>query len=307
MSHPPLSALRAFEAVARHRSVSRAGDELHVTHAAVSHQLKNLETWCGAELVTRTGRGILLTPIGEELSSILAPAFRQIEHAGVRLTQLTKQGQLTVGCIPSIASRWLIPHLPDFTSARSEAEIRVVYAQAHERLTASSLDVLITHGIETEVGARAEPLFSRISKPVCSRGFLEKWGPVDEPGWYGRVPLLHDEDRTDWRIWLEQAGGPIAAAGGGTVYQDFNLLATAAIAGHGVALCPVEVFRHEIAAGDLIVLSDLSIKAEGAYTVRLRADAKPLAEAFAAWFLGAVGKPSGLVMSEEMPDTQAQK
>lgn len=305
MSQPPLSALRAFEAIARHRSVSRAGDELHVTHAAVSHQLKNLETWCGAELVTRTGRGILLTPVGEELSSILAPAFRQIEHAGERLLQLTRQGQLTVGCIPSIASRWLIPHLPDFQSAWPDAEIRVVYAQAHERLIASTLDVLITHSSESEAGTRAEPLFSRISKPVCSRGFLERWGPADAHDWYGKVPLLHDEDRTDWRTWLEQTGGPVSAAGGGTVFQDFNLLATAAIAGHGVALCPVEVFRHEIAAGDLIVLSDLSIKAPEAYTVRLQTDAKPLAEAFATWFLGAVGKSSGPVSSEEMPNTSA--
>lgn len=307
MSRPPLSALRAFEAVARHRSVSRAGDELHVTHAAVSHQLKNLETWCGAELVARTGRGILLTPIGEELSSILAPAFRQIEHAGERLLQLTKQGQLTVGCIPSIASRWLIPHLPVFHSARPDAEIRVVYAQPQERLTASTLDVLITHSNKTEAGTRADPLFSRISKPVCSRGFLEKWGPADPHDWYGKVPLLHDENHTDWRTWLEQAGGPVAASGGGTVFQDFNLLATAAIAGHGVALCPVEVFRHEIAAGDLVVLSDLSIKAEDTYTVRLRADAKPLAEAFATWFLEAVGKSPGPVSPKGLPETPVKK
>jgi len=307
MSRPPLSALRAFEAVARHRSVSRAGDELHVTHAAVSHQLKNLEDWCGTGLVSRSGRGILLTPVGEELARILAPAFRQIEHAGERLLQMTKQERLTVGCIPSIASRWLIPRLPEFTSTCPDAEIRVVYAQAQESLSASALDVLITHGEETAPGTRSERLFSRISKPVCSPGFLEKRGPVEDPDWYGSVPLLHDEDRTDWRAWLEQAGGPVAASVGGPVYQDFNLLATAVIAGHGVALCPVDVFRHEIAAGDLIVLSGISIKAGEAYTVRLGRDANPLAEAFAAWFLGAVGEASGFVSLEDFPDTPVKK
>lgn len=291
MSAPPLSALRAFEAVARLGSVSRAGDELNVTHAAISHQLKNLEEWYGGRLVLRSGRGIRLTSTGEELSRQLTPAFRQIAAASARVAQMTRGGYLTIGCIPSIASRWLVPMLPAFAGRYPDAEIRVVYAQVDEELRDSTLDVLITYSEREEAGTRAAKLFSRINKPVCSRGFLEERGPVSGAAWFSSAPLLHDADRDGWREWFVKAGVAPEAAESGPVYQDFNLLATAAVAGHGVALCPVEVFRQEIASGDLIVLSDVATKQDRAYFVKLREDARPLAESFAAWFVECVGAP----------------
>lgn len=288
MSLPPLSSLRAFESVARLGSVSRAGDELHVTHAAISHQLKNLEEWFGGRLVLRSGRGIRLTPVGEELSRQLTPAFRQIASASARVAQMTRRGSLTIGCIPSIAGRWLVPLLPAFARRYPEAEIRVVYARVDEELKDSTLDVLITYSEKEEAGTRAEKLFSRVNKPVCSRDFLEKRGPANGAPWFGTVPLLHDAGRDGWREWFEKAGVAMVAEEAGPVFQDFNLLATAAVAGHGVALCPIEVFRQEIASGDLIVLSDIATKLENAYFVKLREEAKPLAESFVAWFLECV-------------------
>lgn len=292
MSLPPLSALRAFESVARLKSVSRAGDELHVTHAAISHQLKNLEDWFGGRLVLRSGRGIGLTSVGEEFARQLAPAFRQIESASARVMRMTRGGYLTIGCIPSIASRWLVPLLPAFAGRYPDAEIRVVYAQVDEELRDSALDVLITYSEKEESGTRAARLFSRVSKPVCARGFLERWGPAEHAAWFATVPLLHDGGRDGWREWFGTAGLATVAADAGPVYQDFNLLATAAIAGHGVALCPIEVCRQEIASGDLIVLSDIATKRDNAYFVKLREEARPLAESFVGWFLECVQQPA---------------
>jgi len=305
MAAPPLTALRAFEAIARHRSLSRAGDELRVTHAAVSHQLKNLEDWFGVPMAFRSGRGIQLTPIGEGLARQLTAAFRQLDAACEHTLKLTKGGYLRVGCIPSIASRWLVPHLADFGKVYPDAEIEVVYAKADDRLAGSLLDVLITYTEDGESGVRSEYLFSRINKPVCSRSFLEKWGAPKDATWFSQTPLLHDEAREAWWEWLGKAGIQTNHADTGPIYPDFNMLATAVIAGHGVALCPIEVFRQEIASGDLIVLSEVSTKSDNAYFAKIRENAQPIATAFVSWFVGCIREinlVSALVQNNSKPD-----
>lgn len=264
-----------------------------MTHAAISHQIRNLEDWFGAPLVARQGRGIRLTAAGEVLARRLKPVFGEIEAACVRVRKMTRGGNLTVGCIPSIAGRWLIPRLPEFIERYPEVEIRVVYASAHDRLGDTTLDVLITYGEDEERGTRAKLLFSRINKPVCSPGFLRDGGPLDTPAAIAAAPLLHDAGREGWRDWFGRAGLNPAAASPGTVFQDFNLLATAVIAGHGVALCPVEVFRKEIADGDLIVLSEIPTNPDKAYFVRWRDESNPVAEAFVMWFMNSIRPPRG--------------
>lgn len=285
MKLPPLSALRAFEVAARHSSLSRAGDELHVTHAAVSHQVRNLEEWFGSALFRREGRGIQLTPVGHALYARVSPLFESMADACQRVKAMSGAGALTVGCIPSIASRWLVPNLPAFTQAHPGVDIRVVYAQAHERLGPADLDILITYGEDHGRGVVCERLFSRINKPVCSSHFLRERGPFADARAIAAAPLLHDETRAAWKEWCATAGLPEAYVDAGPVYQDFNLLATAVIAGHGIALCPINVFRTEILRGDLVVLSDIPTNADKAYNVMTRVDRAGIAGEFVDWFL----------------------
>lgn len=285
MRLPSLSALRAFEAAARLLSLSRAGDELHVTHAAISHQIRNLEDWFGVPLFRREGRGIRLTPPGQALFSRISPLFESIADACQKVKELSGAGSLSVGCVASIAARWLVPNLAEFTARHPEADIRVVYAHADERLSAADLDILITYARDEGKGVVAERLFSRISRPVCSPHFLRQHGPFESPRQIISAPLLHDATREAWHDWCAAAGLQNVGVLSGPVYQDFNLLATAAIAGHGIALCPLNVFRAEIGSKDLVVVSDVAINEDRGYFLMSREDRSPLAEDFVQWFV----------------------
>ncbi|GLQ28924.1 LysR substrate-binding domain-containing protein [Sulfitobacter pacificus] len=285
MKTPPLTSLRAFEATARHLSFSEAGDELFVTHAAISHHVRRLEEWFESELFIRKGRSIALTRSGETLFRHLSPALAEIAETCTRVKALGGKQALTVGCIPSIASRWLVPNLQLFTAENPEVDLRVLYASENQKFSQSGIDVLITLGKEDADGVVSEQLFSRLTKPVCSPKFLAEHGPFDTPDAFISVPLLHDESRKGWRDWFAAAHAPWTGGDNWPVYQDFNLLFTAAIAGHGIALCPVDTFRNEIEAGDLIVLSDIATNTESYYFGTYSKNTPRAALNFVEWFV----------------------
>lgn len=292
MKLPPLNALRAFEAAARHRSFSRAGDELHVTHAAISHQIKNLESWFGTALFHREGRGVRLTSVGETLFAGTSPLLEEISATCDRVSTSTRSPSLIVGCIPSIASRWLVPRLPDFSANHPAIEIQVLYAHADNRILDGNLDVLITSGKDESEGIISEKLFSRVNQPVCAPHYLDKLEPLDSPTKIALQPLLHDETRNSWQEWFATAGIEPSGPLGGPVFQDFNLLATSVVAGHGVALCPVEVFRREIARGDLQIISEIKTKTDKAYYIIYRTNSSESVCHFVSWFTASIGEQS---------------
>lgn len=287
MKLPPLNALRSFEATARLGSVARAAVDLNVTHAAVSHQIKHLEAWFGLSLFRRQGRGLVLTPAGQQLQETVAEALARIAQVSEALREGRRRA-ITVGCIPSIASRWLIPLLPRFMQEHPDIDVQVRYAAAQDRLTAAGYDVLITLGPDPDPRTESRTLFSRINKPVCSRHLLAEHGPPASAAALAAMPLLHDATRDGWRCWFAAMGLPQADVGRGPVFQDFNLLSTALIAGHGVALCPVEVLREELRRGDLVVLFDQGVLADERYVLITDAKPSPAALAFADWFASAV-------------------
>lgn len=288
MSLPSLSALRAFEAAARHLSMSLAGDELHVTHAAISHQVRHLEDWCGAPLFHRDGRRLRLTASGQVLAGKLSPLFEAIGDTCERVRAMSANTVLKVGCIPSIATRWLIPNLQKFSQRHAEVDIRVVYAKANDRLNDSDLDVLITYGDDESRNVLTQHLFSRINTPVCNPHFFKQHGPFDTPEQIAASPLLHDETTQGWKEWCKAAGIADRSVQSGTVYQDFNLLATAVIAGHGIGLCPVKVFSEEIRRGDLVAVSDISTNGDKDYVAMIRRDRPQPAADFVSWFVDVV-------------------
>ncbi len=285
---PPLGALRFFEAAARLESFSRAADELNVTHAAVSHQIRQLEEWFGRPLFLRQTRGVKLAPHAEQLADTLTVSFTRIS-AEADLLKLRTKSEITVACIPSIATRWLIPALGNFLSLHADITVRVVYAMAEQRLRETGCDVLITLGADTSEGVTSERLFSRVNRPVASPRYLERKGRLVSDRDISNADLLHDEKVSHWQQWFRQAGLSDIHADRGPVFQDFNLLATAAIAGHGVALCPVEVCRREIENGDLVVLSSISVLDEESYFLISKEARSKSAAVFCNWFQKLVG------------------
>ncbi|APG86956.1 glycine cleavage system transcriptional activator GcvA (plasmid) [Sinorhizobium americanum CCGM7] len=278
---PPLNTLQAFEAAARLNSLSRAGDELHVTHAAVSGQIKKLEEWAGRRLFERSGRGISLTPAGEELLKTVQPALLTISATAQSLRIHRDRKLLKVACIPSLATRWLIPALPRFSAIYPHVTIEVTYSHANEPFNPERHDVLITHQDTTSDKLSSTLIFSRINKPVASPRYIEQSKCDAE---LNHATLLHDEVISAWEEWFEKAGYRPQGLIHGPVYQDFNLLATAVIAGHGVALCPIEVFRRELAHGDLMILSDVSTLADEGYYLIHDKNCNKATRAFSAWF-----------------------
>ncbi|AMO76588.1 MULTISPECIES: LysR substrate-binding domain-containing protein [Pseudomonas] len=293
-SIPPLASLRAFEAAARLRSVTKAAAELNVTHPAISHQIKQLEDHFGVQMVQRVGRGIVPTPIGEQLSNLLTDSFQQIENFCDEIIRSKKGKTLSVASVASFASRWLIPRLPKFMAAHPDIDIRVIYAPHEIFEMRSDCDVVIRYQAHpvaaNEVGVE---LFSGESRPLCSPAFVARYGDLSTPEKIARVPLLHDNDREVWASWFKSAGVELNAPLAGIVYEDFNLMSTAAIAGHGVALCPVELVREDIAQNNLVVLSDIGVKCDGNYLLLHRKVPSNTVLTFRDWMLKEVKRDAG--------------
>lgn len=281
---PPLNALRYFEATARLLSLSRAGEELHVTHTAISHQIKHLESWMGTRLLSRSGRGVALTPAGAEYYRMVSGALAVIANATVNVRRNRNPRTITVGCIPSIAARWLIPSLPMFTEQHPDTNVRIVYARAQERFDSENLDVLITFGEDGSPNVNCHLLFSRINKPVASPHYLATHPEIRAHNGLRKAELLHDETMEAWKAWFEKAQVEPPRSMKGTVFQDFNMLATAVIAGHGVALCPVKVFSYELQRGDLVVISEISTLDDQGYFIVSGKNTTNAVTSFVSWF-----------------------
>ena len=161
MDYIPLNAIRAFEAASRRLSFSAAAEELHVTHPAISHQIRRLEEWLGVPLFHREARKVRLTDAGVILQASASAALAELGATCRRIRRNAAAATISVGCIPSIASRWLVPRLPAFTASHPDIGMRVAYAKAEDRLGDGDNDVLITLGADPTPGVTSLKLFSR--------------------------------------------------------------------------------------------------------------------------------------------------
>jgi LysR family transcriptional regulator, glycine cleavage system transcriptional activator len=288
---PSLNALRCFEAAARSGSFSKAAEELNVTQSAVSHQIRQLEQWFGLTLFDRQGRNTLPTPKGQELARSLAESFDIIAAACRRLAQSEAGPTLTIAALPSIATIWLIPRLSQFFAAHPEISVKVIYAFAEQKLNFDECDIAILWGPGEWEGSRSTRFLPGNTVAVCNPGFLEKQGPFENVQNILGKPLLHDTDRLDWQNWMRHAGLKHAGPAPGPIFQDFNLLRAAALAGQGIALCPKSLITDDLASGRLVQLSDTEIKLDYAYCIIEPADGSgrrtDAITQFKDWLLGA--------------------
>ncbi|HEY7383139.1 MAG TPA: transcriptional regulator GcvA [Beijerinckiaceae bacterium] len=244
---PPLNALKAFEAAARHESFTRAADELCVTQGAVSHQVKALEAELGLKLFTRERQRLVITEQGREYLAVLRDAFDRIALGTASLKQRQSTGVLTVSTSPDFAAKWLVNRLGRFSEAHPEIDLRVSAAMHHVDFAREDVDVAVRHGDGNWPGLDAVRLSPEELFPVCSPKLMTGPRAIRAPADILKHPLLHMEDRRDWSRWLEAAGVPETGAIHGPVLNRASMIIDAAVDGQGVALA-----RTTLAAWDLI-------------------------------------------------------
>lgn len=303
---PPLAAICAFESAARHLSFKKAAEELSVTPAAISQQIKMLEQFVGHPLFVRLTRALEMTPQG----AAMLPKMREgltcfavaIENGRQRV-----DGTLTITAPPSFASRWLVPRLPRFSAVCPDVKLRLASSsdsvdqpgqtilRAGDRLGLRETDsgLAIRYGTGNYPGLQVEPLFAPEWLPVCSPSLANGKLPLASPEDLAHHVLIHDETidkdgrRPGWSDWLVSAGITAVDAERGPRFSNAVLAVEAALDGQGVALALKPLVEADIAAGRLIVPFPLSIPSPYAYFLVMPAAMlrRPSVAAFRAWLL----------------------
>lgn len=253
---PPMNTLRLFEAAARLGSFKQAAEEVHVTPSAVSHGLRTLEHWLGAELFLRDARGLTLTQAGEIYAS-------EVHHALTILASATEvfpgrrkaTGALSVSVAPTFANRWLLPRLPKFTERYPDISITIDTARRHVDFLTDGFDLAIRMATSSRSSESWTELVAESFVPVCSPGLARKHGLKDEIRLIEQAPLIHVTAASeDWAAWFQAKG--MTAVGSRAINVDtIQLAAEAAIQGLGIAIGRRPVMNGYIDAGDLIEIA----------------------------------------------------
>ncbi|MBW3567128.1 MAG: transcriptional regulator GcvA [Proteobacteria bacterium] len=249
---PPLNALRAFDAAARHLSLTRAASELHVTHGAVSRQVKDLEAFFGRQLFERRPRGLELTSEGRMLAFTAGKMFEDLRHTVRSLRDVRQPGIITVSTVPSLAARWLVPRLAAFQERWPGREIRVGTTKQLVNFSRDQVDVALRYGRGGWRGVHYERLFSPREFPVCAPALLSGEKSLRQPVDLQNFTLIHDMGFGNWAQWLAAAGAKQVDVPRGLVLQDMNVVLQAAIEGQGVALASLPLVYADLRAGRLV-------------------------------------------------------
>jgi LysR family glycine cleavage system transcriptional activator len=282
---PSLNAMRAFEAAARHLSFSRASDELHVTKAAVSHQIKALEEELGLPLFRRLNRALMLTDAGQTLYPAVSEALGLMSAAVARLKRQDETGGLTVTMLDSFAAIWLVPRLGRFRAMHSEIDVRISTSDDSIDFARSDVDLAIRYGAGHWPGVRAERLMTEDIFPVCAPALLSSGPPLETPADLKNHTLLHDYGLVTWQGWLSAVGATDVDFKRGPHYHHSNLVLQAAEQGDGVALARSVLAADALASGRLVRPFDITLPADYAYYVVCPPDhlKRPKVKVFRDW------------------------
>ncbi|UOF14923.1 transcriptional regulator GcvA [Lysobacter capsici] len=289
--HPvPLNALRAFEAAARCLSFQLAAEQLFVTPAAVSHQVKRLEAYLGVKLFHRGHRAVELTAEGDALAASLGELFASLDLALDRAIAPTT-AHLRVSTMESFAAKWLAPRLHRFHRDCPELKLRIETGNEPADFVRDGIDVAIRYGPGGYSGVRAERFLDAPVFPVCAPVLADGQSPPATPDDLRQHTLLHDESATgragvpDWAAWLKASGVDKVDATRGPVFASIYLAQEAAVAGHGIALGVAPLVEDDLRRGRLIKpFEPVLANAYGFWIVRRQGDdASPAVEAFCRW------------------------
>ena len=309
---PPLNALKAFEAAARHLSVKKAAVELNVTPAAVSHQIRTLEEYLNVQLFHRFNRALELTDAAKACLPKLREGFDCLVQAVDRLRTHTSGGMLTVSAAPSFAARWLMPRLHRFIAAHPEIDVRISARMRRksvdgkvdvaERATVETWlddsDVAILYGHGHYPGLDVHKLLPLTVTPICSPQLLSGAHPLRTPDDLHHYMLLHDDTGemydgvSFWEVWLSAAGVQGIDPRRGARFSHAVLAFEAAMDAVGVVASMPALAAEDIAAGRLVMPFDLRVPLVSAYYLVCEPHAKtrPAVAAFSDWLIAEASK-----------------
>ncbi|WP_280152220.1 transcriptional regulator GcvA [Piscinibacter sp. XHJ-5] len=289
---PPLNALRAFEAAARHRNFARAAHELHVTPGALSHQIRGLERLLGVALFERRARGVLLTSAGRTLHPGLLSAFALIRESVEALRASASSGVLVVSTPPGFTSKWLAPRLHRFAQAHPEVELRIASSAAYANFAADGIDAAVRN-VPEETGIApaldSEKLIDDRLVVVGSPELVARMGRSRRD--VRQTPLIHDDQLAGrpevptWSDWFRVAGVPPVDVRRGLRFSSAEHAIGAAIQGAGLLLTHTLLAHDELASGRLVAPLDVVVPTGRAYfLVHPKARRpRPALEAFRHW------------------------
>jgi len=262
---PPLNAIRAFEAAARHLSFTRAADELHVTPAAISHQVKGLEDWFGFKLFQRRNREILMTEPGQMLLPGVRDALDLLENSVQRISAGDGGNELRVTCMPSFAAKWLIPRMSHFREEHPEIDVLLSTGEGLVDLEVEPFDIGIRSGAGNYPGLEVHRLFDDSVFPVCSPDLLKGANALRSPDDLAGHTLLHDDYPVGWAEWLVAAGVDGVDPKRGPTFDNSAMLLQAAVEGMGVAMARHALAFSDLQAGRLVRPFPITLASDFAY------------------------------------------
>lgn len=290
MRLPPLNGLRAFEAAARLGSFNEAAEELNVTPAAISHQIKGLEAYLDRPLFHRVGRGVTLTDAARDLLPEITRGFAHFGRAIGGLEAGRIAGRLIVSAIPSFAELWLTPRLKRFITAYPQIELQIRASHIPPNLEQGEVHLRIAYGLGNYPGLVTRPLMQDTIFPVCAPSLLNQT-PLRDFRDLAKHVLLQDSqiDRAEptmqWTRWLRDAGVVETSPLGLVEFEGSALLTEAAVHGLGVGLGRISLVRDHLRTGRLVRPFKIERPADYAYftiTTETAAE-RPRIKAFFTW------------------------
>ena len=284
---PPLTALRAFDCAARHKSFAKAADELHVTPAALSFQIKSLEDRLGQPLFHRLNRAVELTELGRTLSPGLSDGFDAIRTAWRSARRQLDESSLTVTAGPAFTAKWLAPRLFSFAQIHPEIELRFIASLRRMDFGRDEIDLAVRFSAEDEPNLDSEPLFDELATPVMAPALVEKYGTLQG---LKDAPLLHDHSisgmdlSANWPTWFNLAGLERKGLTGLRFSQADHGIDTA-LAGGGVILARTTLAAAAMRDGTLVAPFDLALSVHAKYRIvhQKGAETRPQLSAFLSW------------------------
>lgn len=306
---PPLKALRVFEASARQLSFTRAAEELYVTQAAVSHQIKSLEDFLGLKLFMRKNRSLLLTEEGQSYYLDIKDIFTSINEATDRLLARGAKGGITVSSQASFAIQWLVPRLTHFNAEHDEIDVRIKAVDQPENSLTEDVDIAIYYGKGNWPGIHADKLNTEYLIPVCSPLLMEERANHGKPPLLSlddlaHHTLLHDTSRKDWKRWFKQVGIKMPNVNHGPIFSHSAMVLQAALHGQGVALAYSVLAKPDLDSGRLVSPFNDVLVSKNAYFIVCRESQKDTAKikAFRHWMLDMVSAEQEQITDGQIND-----
>jgi len=269
----PLTALRTFEAAARHLSFKNAAEELSVSATTVSNQIRQLEKDWGCRLFHRKTRAVILTEAGASLASVLSKAFADIREEAEQHMVATRK-TITIAVGPIFGARWLGPRLAKFGRDHPDIDLIVHHGARINNAEQMETDIVVDWGIGEWADIEATKLMETRYSPIVSPKLIAQHGPLSHPSALTQHTLIHQHDRSEWRNWFALAGLPNQGFNNDVVVFDSNVVQRSVKDGQGVALGVFPFLDDDVQDGVLVKLFEIDLLPTRAYHLLTRVGAR---------------------------------